>query len=89
MVTTRHRDRVGLGEDSPMPPKCRILLVDDHAPIREALRSLLSFHDDLQIIGEAVDGKAAIEIIEECQPDVILCDSDGYKNAKNEWGRSF
>ena len=54
--------------------KCRILLVDDHAPIREAVRSLLSAYEDLQIVGEAADGQEAINVVEACQPDVILMD---------------
>jgi DNA-binding NarL/FixJ family response regulator len=53
---------------------CRILLVDDHAPIREALRSLLSSYEDLQIVGEAADGQEAINVVEACQPDVVLMD---------------
>jgi DNA-binding NarL/FixJ family response regulator len=56
--------------------KCRILLVDDYAPIREALRDLLSIYDDLDIIGEAADGQEAIYMAEVCQPDVILLDSN-------------
>jgi DNA-binding NarL/FixJ family response regulator len=53
---------------------CRILLVDDHAPIPEALRSLLSSYEDLQIVGEAADGQEAINVVEACQPDVVLMD---------------
>jgi DNA-binding NarL/FixJ family response regulator len=56
------------------PPKCRIVIVDDHAPFREAVRILLSLHDDLQVIGEAADGREAIEMVENCRPDVILMD---------------
>ena len=54
--------------------KCWIVIVDDHAPFREAVRNLLSLHDDLQVIGEAADGREAIQIVERCQPDVILMD---------------
>ena len=54
--------------------KCRVLLVDDHRLIRDALRSVLAAYDDLQIIGEAGDGKQAIEMTASCQPDVILMD---------------
>jgi len=54
--------------------KCRILLVDDHAPTRETLRKVLASYDDLHIMGEAADGKEAIQMVEECQPDVILMD---------------
>jgi len=54
--------------------KCRILIVDDHAAFREALRNLLCLHDDLQVIGEAADGREAIHMVDKCQPDVILMD---------------
>jgi DNA-binding NarL/FixJ family response regulator len=37
--------------------KCRILLVDDHVPIRAALRSLLAHYHDVRIVGEASDGQ--------------------------------
>ena len=57
-----------------MSQKCRVLLVDDHAPFREALRNLLSLHDDLQIVGEAADGREAVQMVETLQPDVILMD---------------
>jgi DNA-binding NarL/FixJ family response regulator len=54
--------------------KCRVLLVDDHVPIRAALRSLLAHYHDVRIVGEASDGQHAIELLASCQPDVILMD---------------
>jgi DNA-binding NarL/FixJ family response regulator len=54
--------------------KCRVLLVDDHERIRDALRKLLAFHEDIEIIGEAGDGKQAIELVAACRPDVVLMD---------------
>ena len=39
----------------------RILLVDDHAMVRRGMRDFLALHDDLEIVGEAADGAAAIE----------------------------
>jgi DNA-binding NarL/FixJ family response regulator len=50
------------------------MLVDDHAPIRAALRSFLSSYDDIDIVGEAADGQEAIDMLEACQPDVVLMD---------------
>jgi DNA-binding NarL/FixJ family response regulator len=50
------------------------MLVDDHAGIREALRALLSLYDDVQVIGEAADGREAVDMAEARQPDVILMD---------------
>ena len=52
----------------------RTLIVDDHAAFREMLRNLLSLHDDVQIIGEAADGREAIGMARKAQPDVILMD---------------
>ena len=58
-----------------MPPhKYRILLVDDYVPVRITLRSMLTGYPDLQIVGEACDGKQAIEQVAACQPDIILMD---------------
>ena len=50
----------------------RVLLVDDSADIRRALCSLLSAHIDFEIVGESVNGSAAICKAAELQPDVIL-----------------
>jgi len=57
-----------------MGKRCRVLLVDDHASFREALRSLLSLHNDMEIIGEAADGREAVQMADNCRPDVILMD---------------
>jgi DNA-binding NarL/FixJ family response regulator len=56
------------------PFKCRVLLVDDHVPTRETLRSLLQPYDDVQIMAEAGDGIEALEMLAMCRPDVILLD---------------
>ena len=57
-----------------MMDKIKILLVDDHAIMREGIRSLLSSYDDIEIIGEASDGKEAYEKVAELSPDVIIMD---------------
>jgi len=54
--------------------KCRVLLVDDHVPIRIALRDRLNGYDDVHIVGEACDGKQAIEVVPLYQPHVVLMD---------------
>lgn len=56
------------------PYKCRVLLVDDHVPVRIALRNALGGYADIQIVGEACDGAQAVEQVDACQPDVILMD---------------
>jgi DNA-binding NarL/FixJ family response regulator len=52
----------------------RVLLVDDDAVIRTALRGLLEEHADLRVVGEASDGEEAVGLAERYRPDVILMD---------------
>jgi DNA-binding NarL/FixJ family response regulator len=54
--------------------KIKILVVDDHAILRDGIRALLSLHDDIEIVGEASDGKEAIEKAAELEPDVVVMD---------------
>lgn len=53
----------------------RILIVDDHAIVREGLRRILDASSDMVVVGEAADGIEALHMIEgACQPDVVLVD---------------
>jgi DNA-binding NarL/FixJ family response regulator len=52
----------------------RVLLVDDQKLMREGLRILLELEPDLQVVGEAGDGHAALAAYAEAQPDVVLMD---------------
>lgn len=52
----------------------RILLVDDHALMREGLRQLLTLENDLRVIDEAVNGFEALQKVRQLQPEVILMD---------------
>ena len=54
--------------------KILVLLADDHAVLREGLRSLLSLQDDIEVIGEAGDGQAAVEMVQQLHPDVVVMD---------------
>ncbi len=54
--------------------KIKILVVDDHAIMRDGIRALLSLDDDVEIVGEASEGKEAIEKTQELAPDVIVMD---------------
>ena len=54
--------------------KLRTLIIDDEAPARERLRRLLSGNYRVELIGEAVDGISAVEMIEETNPDLVLLD---------------
>ncbi len=52
----------------------RVMTVDDHPLVREGLRFMLATSDDLVLVGAAEDGGAALRLIDEVQPDVILLD---------------
>ena len=51
-----------------------ILIADDHALIREGIRRVLSFEDDLKVVGEAGDGEETIKKTLELSPDILLLD---------------
>jgi two-component system, NarL family, response regulator DevR len=55
-------------------PRIRILLVDDHAIVREGLRALLEQQPDMEVVGEARDGNAAVRYLAADAPDVVVVD---------------
>jgi DNA-binding NarL/FixJ family response regulator len=52
----------------------RVLLVDDQALFREGLETLLSVHKDIQVVGQASNGREAVEVAAKVQPHVVLMD---------------
>lgn len=54
--------------------KIRVLLVDDHAILREGIRFLLTGSGEVDVVGEAGDGIEAIEMVAKLQPDAVLMD---------------
>lgn len=60
---------------APKPaPQIKVLLVDDHAVVRQGLRTFLELQEDMAIVGEAANGAEAIEQAQQCQPDIVLLD---------------
>jgi NarL family two-component system response regulator LiaR len=57
-----------------MPDQIRVMLVDDHAVVREGLRTFLELQDGMEVVGEAEDGAQAVAEAERLEPDVILMD---------------
>lgn len=61
----------------PLDPKAasiRVALVDDHPIVREGLIKLLGLEGDIEIVGEASDGREVLALLEEKRPDVLLLD---------------
>jgi len=57
-----------------MADRIRVLIVDDHAMVRRGMRDFLGLHDDLEVVGEAADGLAALEATAALLPDVVVMD---------------
>jgi DNA-binding NarL/FixJ family response regulator len=57
-----------------MQKKIRILLADDHTMVRQGFRMILSAQPDMEIIGEAGNGREAVELAEQLHPDVVVMD---------------
>jgi DNA-binding NarL/FixJ family response regulator len=52
----------------------RVLIVDDHTLVRQGIRSLLALAADIEIVGEAADGREAVEKVRQLAPNVVLMD---------------
>jgi hypothetical protein len=61
----------------------RVMLVDDHTMVRRGLATFLKVYDDLELVGEAANGEAALQLCARVLPDVILMDM---VHAGNGWG---
>ncbi len=70
MMDTLHREKKQESEGI-----VTVLLVDDSPAISESLRSILSSHSDIEVIGVASDGEEAVARAEEHRPDVVLMDA--------------
>jgi DNA-binding NarL/FixJ family response regulator len=56
------------------PAKIRVLLVDDHAMVRQGLKTVLDSYADIEVVGEAWDGEEAVKAVERLHPAVVLMD---------------
>jgi DNA-binding NarL/FixJ family response regulator len=65
---------VGDSKGAASQGEARILLADDHALVREGLRTMLSGEEGLEVVGEAHDGQQALAICRELRPDLVLMD---------------
>ncbi len=54
--------------------KVRVLIVDDHAVVRQGLITFLELQDEIEVVGEAGNGKEAMQRVKELEPDVVLMD---------------
>ncbi|HEX8032637.1 MAG TPA: response regulator transcription factor [Ktedonobacterales bacterium] len=79
-----------VGEECAVPRSTRpirILLVDDHAVMRDGTRRILEDEPDIVVVGEAGDGQEALDVVEECAPDIVVLDLgmpklDGFKTCQ-------
>jgi two-component system, NarL family, nitrate/nitrite response regulator NarL len=55
-------------------PGIRVLIADDHPIVRDGLRKLLGLEEDIEVVGEAADGRQVIEQVQELEPDILLLD---------------
>ena len=71
----REEPRAATGEiRNPKSPPIRVLLADDHTIVRKGLLSILEDEADLEVVGEAEDGREAIDRTKQLRPDVLVID---------------
>jgi len=54
--------------------KIRVLVVDDHTIVRDGVRALLALAGDIEVVGEAANGREALDMVRQLAPDVVLMD---------------
>jgi len=64
----------GQAAGDPKPTQIRVVLADDHPIVRDGLRKLLSLEEDIQVVGEASDGREVLQIVQQTEPDVVILD---------------
>lgn len=61
-------------KERPTKEKIRVMVVDDHALLREVLRKLINLQPDLEVVAEANGGRVALQLLPQTNPDVVLMD---------------
>ena len=54
--------------------KIRVLVVDDHTIVRDGICALLALAGDIEVVGEAGNGREALQMVKQLSPDVVLMD---------------
>jgi DNA-binding NarL/FixJ family response regulator len=67
-------DAPGILLDDTSPSRIRVILADDHAVVRRGLRGFFELLDDIEIVGEAENGREAVDAVDALTPDVVLMD---------------
>ncbi len=62
------------GHSPPLSRRIRVLLVEDHARLREAVRMVLQSQSDIEVVGETADGAEGVRLARTLQPDVVVMD---------------
>jgi two-component system nitrate/nitrite response regulator NarL len=70
---TETTETPAVAPDQPKRP-IRVVLADDHPIVRDGLRKLLSLEDDIEVVGEASDGREVLQVVQETEPDVVILD---------------
>jgi DNA-binding NarL/FixJ family response regulator len=62
------------GASGKKPMNAKVMIVDDHKMFRDGLRGLINAEPGMEVVGEAVDGREAIEVARRLAPDVVIMD---------------
>jgi len=54
--------------------KIRVLVTDDHAIVRDGISALLALTGDIEVVGEATNGREALEVVSKLAPDIVIMD---------------